>query len=558
MAATTKDELVFVALGGVGEIGMNMGAYGFGPPRRRKWLVVDCGVTFGGPAEPGIELIMADPSFLEERADDVVGLVLTHSHEDHYGAVLDLWPAFDKPVFCTAFTAAMLAAKRASDQIVENVNVTLMRPGRAFSVGPFTVEPIGVAHSIPESCALLISTPIGRVLHTGDWKLDPDPVGSPPTDVARLKAIGETGEPLALICDSTNALKEGESPSEHEVGANLERLIAEAPHRVAVTTFASNVGRIISIARAAAKAGRQVVLSGRAMHRISGIARELGMLEDVPPLLDQDMFATLPRNKVVLICTGSQGEARAAVARIARQEHPAIDLNAGDRVIFSSWAIPGNEREVIDIQNLFIDRGIEVVTQTNALVHVTGHPRREELRRLYDWVKPSVLVPVHGEAVHLEAHAKLAREHGVPNVVHARNGDLVRLFPEVAHFPAEVPTGELYLDGNVLCTPDESGVRGRRRLSFGGHIVVSLCVDTRGHVVAGPQIVVEGLPQVEDDEESLSQLIEKTVAGTLKSVPPKRRADTEVLQTAIMRSLRGEVGAFWGRKPNVTVFVHGV
>ena len=558
MAATTKDELVFVALGGVGEIGMNMGAYGFGPPRRRKWLVVDCGVTFGGPAEPGIELIMADPSFLEERAADVVGLVLTHSHEDHYGAVLDLWPAFDKPVYCTAFTAAMLAAKRASDQIVESVPITLMQPGRPFTVGPFTIEPIGVAHSIPESCALLISTPIGRVVHTGDWKLDPDPVGSPPTDVARLKAIGETGEPLALICDSTNALKEGVSPSEQEVGANLERLIAEAPHRVAVTTFASNVGRIISIARAAAKAGRQVVLSGRAMHRISGIARELGMLEGVPPLLDQDMFGTLPRNKVVLICTGSQGEARAAVSRIARQEHPAIDLNAGDRMIFSSWAIPGNEREVIDIQNLFIDRGIEVVTQTDALVHVTGHPRREELRRLYDWLKPSVLVPVHGEAVHLEAQAKLARDHGIPNVVHARNGDLVRLFPEVAHFPGEVPTGELYLDGNVLCTPDESGVRGRRRLSFGGHIVVSICVDSRGQVVSGPQIVVEGLPQVEDDEESLSQLIEKTVAGTLKSVPPKRRADTEVLQTAIMRSLRGEVGAFWGRKPNVTVFVHGV
>jgi ribonuclease J len=558
MAKSNIDELVFVPLGGVGEIGMNMAAYGFGPARRRKWLVVDCGVTFGGPHEPGIELIMADPSFLEERADDVVGLVLTHSHEDHYGAVLDLWPAFDKPVFCTPFTAAMLAAKRASDQIVENVDITIMRPGRPFTIGPFTIEPIGMAHSIPESCALLISTPAGRVLHTGDWKLDPDPVGSPLTDVARLKAIGETGEPLALICDSTNALKEGQSPSEKEVGATLDRLIAEAPHRVAVTTFASNLGRLVSVAHAAARAGRQVVMSGRAMHRIAGIARELGMLEGVPPLLDQDAFASLPRNKVVLLCTGSQGEARAAVARVARQEHPAIDLNAGDRVIFSSWAIPGNEREVIDIQNMFIDRGIEVITQANELVHVTGHPRREELRHLYDWVKPSVLVPVHGEAVHLEAQAKLGREHGIANVIHARNGDLVRLYPEPGHFPGEVPTGELYLDGTILCTPDESGVRGRRRLSFGGHVVVSVCVDSAGRVISGPDFVIEGLPQVEDDEESLSHLVERTVAGTLKGIPPKRRSDTEMVQTALMRAVRGEIGAFWGKKPNVTVFVHRI
>lgn len=557
--ARNQDELVFVPLGGVGEIGMNMAAYGFGPAHSRKWIVVDCGVTFAGPHQPGIELIMADPSFLEDNADDVLGLILTHSHEDHYGAVLDLWPAFDRPVYATPFTAAMLAAKRAADDIVDNVAVRPMATGKPFSLGPFTIEAINVAHSIPESCALLITTPVGRVVHTGDWKMDPDPIGARPTDVERFGQIGqEEGPPLSLVCDSTNAMKEGQSPSEHEVADTLAELIAAAPHRIALTTFASNVGRVISIARAAEKAGRQVVVSGRALHRITGIARELGMMDGIKPFLDQDEFKSLPRNKVCLLVTGSQGEPRAAIARIAREEHPAIDLNAGDQVIFSSWAIPGNEREVIDIQNMLIDRGIEVITQRDGLVHTTGHPRRDELRRLYDLVKPQVLVPVHGEAAHLEAHAALGREHGIANVIHARNGDMVRLAPDPTHFPSEVRTGELYLDGNVLCTPEDSGVKGRRRLMFGGHIVVSLVIDSRGHVVSGPTLAVEGLPNVEDDDESVHDLIRRTINGTLKSIPPKRRADPDLVTTALQRSLRGEVNAFWGKKPNVSVFVHAV
>ena len=552
------DELVFVPLGGVGEIGMNMAAYGFGPVNARKWIVVDCGVTFAGPSQPGIELIMADPTFLEDNADDVLALILTHSHEDHYGAVLDLWPAFDRPVYATDFTAAMLSAKRAADDIVDNVALRRMVVGQPFTVGPFTIEAVNVAHSIPESCALAITTKAGRVIHTGDWKLDPSPIGAAPTDEKRFRELGAEGIPLALVCDSTNALKDGTSPSEDEVAATLAALIADAPHRVALTTFASNVGRVISIARAAEKAGRQVVMSGRALHRISTIARELGMLEGVAPFLDQDAFKTLPRNKIVVLCTGSQGEPRAAIARIARGEHPAIDLNAGDRVIFSSWAIPGNEREVIDIQNLLIDRGIEVITQQDGLVHTTGHPRREELKRLYDWLKPQTLVPVHGETAHLEAHAALGRQHGIANVVHARNGDMVRLFPDVLHFPGEVRTGELYLDGNILCTPEESGVKERRRLSFGGHIVVSVCVDSRGAVVSGPDMSIEGLPEVEDDEESLTHLVRNVVNGTLKSIPPKRRSDPDVVEAALQRSVRGEVNAWWGKKPNVTVFVHRI
>ncbi|HHS83109.1 MAG TPA: ribonuclease J, partial [Devosia sp.] len=468
MPTDLPDELVFLPLGGVGEIGMNMAAYGLGPENNRKWLVVDCGVTFGGPDLPGIELIMADPSFLEERADRVVGLVLTHAHEDHYGAVLDLWPAFDRPVFATPFAAAMLRAKRAADGITEHVPLNIIQPGRPFDVGPFNVEAISVTHSIPESCSLHISTPAGRVLHTGDWKIEDNPVSGPATNVRRFQEIGDMEGRLALICDSTNALKEGVSPTEREIARNLESLISEAENRVVVTSFASNLGRMISVARAAKKAGRQVVLSGRSMHRIATIGRELGLMDDIDPFLDHDSFRHLPRNKVVALCTGSQGEARAAISRISRDAHPAISLDRGDRMIFSSWAIPGNEREVIDIQNRLIDMGVEVITNTDELVHVTGHPRRGELRKLYQWLKPDTLVPVHGEAAHLNAQAQLGREAGIANVVNMRNGDMVRLFPDVSLSRCEIPAGELYLDGEILCTPDESGVRARKRLSFGG------------------------------------------------------------------------------------------
>lgn len=559
MSKSKSDELVFVPLGGVGEIGMNMAAYGFGSAHNRKWIVVDCGITFGGPGEPGIELIMADPSFLEEQGDDILALILTHAHEDHYGAVLDLWPGFDRPVYATAFTAAMLEAKRIGNGVRERVDVRKMVPGKPFDIGPFTIEAVNMAHSIPEMNSLLITTPIGRALHTGDWKLDPTPVGGAPSDFKRLEEIGTEEGPLALVCDSTNAMKEGESPSEVEIGDNLGKLIASAKNRVAITTFASNVGRIISVARAAKKAGRQVVMSGRSLHRVSTIARELGMMEGLDPFLDQDSYAQLPRNKVVLLCTGSQGESRAAVARIANGSHPMIDLSAGDTMIFSSWAIPGNEKEVLDIQNQLIDRGVTVITNKDELVHVTGHPRRGELKRLYDWVKPELLVPVHGEAAHLEAQAQLGRDHGIKKVISARNGDMVRLLPDPAHFPAEVRTGELYLDGDILCSPEESGVRGRRKLMFGGYVAVSLCITKAGVISSGPEVEVTGLPELDDpEEESPTRIARQVVRSVLKGLPGKKRGDADVVSEAIRRGVRGEIASYWGRKPNVRVFVHRV
>lgn len=551
-------ELVFVPLGGIGEIGMNMGLYGFGPAHDRYWLVVDCGVTFGGPELPGIDLVMPDTRFLEEEADRVVGLVLTHAHEDHYGAVLDLWPGYEKPVFATRFAAAMLKAKRLSNNIEDDVEITLFEPGKPFKAGPFTIEAISVSHSIPESCAILIDTPAGRVLHTGDWKIDASPVGTPMTDIDRFRRIGEDERPLALVCDSTNAMKEGDSPSETEIGVNIERLIATAKNRVAVTIFASNLGRMISIAHAAAKAGRQVVAAGRAIHRVTGIARELGLLEGVPEFLDQDAYSSLPRDKIVLICTGSQGEARAAMARIASGTHPAIEFAPGDTVLFSSWSIPGNEKAVLDIQNQLVDKGVEVITNREELIHVTGHPRRHELTQLYDWVKPDILVPAHGEPMHLEAHAKLAREKGIETVLSIRNGDMVRLYPTPEKFEAEVPTGILYLDGNMLCTPAESRVRDRRRLAFGGLVVAALAIDSQGQVVSGPFFDLDGLPELEDDDEPLRDVVAGAAKGTIKSFPTRRRSDTRRFAEAIRRAIRSEVNAVWGRKPIVKVFVHQV
>ncbi len=552
-----NDELVFLPIGGVGEIGMNMAAYGFGPENNRQRLLVDCGVTFGGPEQPGIDLIMADPSFFEDQADNVLGLVITHAHEDHYGAVLDLWPAFDKPVFASPFAAAMLRAKRAMEGIVEQISITIFKPGVPFDVGPFKVEAINVAHSIPESNSLYIETSAGRAIHTGDWKLEENPVSGEPTDIARFKEIGAMEGPLALICDSTNALKEGTSPTEREIAVNLERLIAEAPNRVVVTSFASNLGRLISVALAAQKAGRQVVLSGRSMHRIATIGRELGLLEGIEPFLDHDSFKHLPRKKIVLLCTGSQGESRAAMARISHETHPAISLDKGDRVIFSSWAIPGNEKEVIGIQNRLIDMGVEVITNSDELVHVTGHPRRDELRQLYSWVKPNVLIPVHGEPAHLVAHAKLGAEEGISNILQMRNGDMARLMPDPSVSKGEVPPGELYLDANILCTPQQSGVRGRKRLSFAGIVVASVCVGSDGNLRGTPKVHIDGLPEL-DDEENAIDIVEQAINGVFSGMTKRLRRNPDGLAEAIRRSVRGELNAWWGRKPNVKILLHRI
>ena len=423
------DELTFAPLGGVGEIGMNLSIYGLGNRHQRSWLAVDLGVSFGDEEHlPGIDLIMPDIRFLEKERKNLVGLVLTHAHEDHFGAIIDLWPKLKCPIYATKFSAALFEAKCASERNPPKIPVTVVPSGGRIDLGPFNVEFIPVAHSIPESHALAIHTSAGTVLHTGDWKIDPTPIIGKPTDERRLRELGDAGV-LALIGDSTNAVREGRSPSEAEVAKNITALVKAAKGRVAVTTFASNVARLRAVADAAREAGREVVVVGRAMERVVQVARETGYLDDGQKFRSADVYGHLPADKVLALCTGSQGEPRAALARIANDDHPEVTLNKGDCVIFSSRTIPGNEKAVGAIINGLVTQGVEVITDRTHLVHVSGHPRCDELRDMISWVAPQLLIPVHGEALHLFEHAKLARAAGVPKVLICKNGDLVRLGP---------------------------------------------------------------------------------------------------------------------------------
>ena len=453
-------ELLFAPLGGVGEIGMNLSIYGVGDRRRRSWLIVDCGVSFAAEEHlPGIDLILPDIRFLVEERRNIVGLVLTHAHEDHMGALIDLWPLLNVPLYATPFAAALFEARRLSEPGAPRIPVNVVRLGGRLSLGPFTVDFINVAHSIPESNALAIRTPLGIVVHTGDWKVDATPLLGAPTDQAKLTALGDEGV-LALVGDSTNAVRDGRSPSETEVAKTLAELIRTAPARVAVTTFASHVGRIRAVADAARAAEREVVLVGRAMERVVQVARETGYLDGVQDFRQAESYGYLPPDKVLALCTGSQGEPRAALARIAQDEHPEVTLTRGDRVIFSARTIPGNEIAVSRVINGLVTQGVEVITDRDHLVHVSGHPRRAELLDMIGWVRPRILVPAHGEALHLAEHAKLARGAGVPQVLVCRNGDLVQLAPGPAAIVDEVPSGRLYKDGSLLIDAEVTDRRG--------------------------------------------------------------------------------------------------
>lgn len=550
-----RDELVFVALGGVAEIGMNLALYGYGSGRKRSWLAVDMGVAFGHEdVLPGVDAVLPDISFLLDRRDALQGIVITHAHEDHYGALFDLWPKLEAPVFMTPFAAALLEAKRAGEPSAPKIPITVVEQGGTVSAGPFEVEYIPVSHSIPEPNALAIRTPVGTVLHTGDWKRDTAPGIGLATDDDRLAALGEEGV-LALVSDSTNAIRDGVSPSEGEVAVVLERLIAEAPQRVAVTTFASNVARLRAVAAAAHRAGREVVVVGRAIHRAVDVARELGYLDGIPEFLDQDAFANLPRNKIVALMTGSQGESRAALSRIASGDHRDVKLTRGDRVIFSCRTIPGNERAVNTIINALVDLGAEIVTDRDALVHTSGHPRRDELRQLYDWIKPEIVVPVHGEALHLHEQAKLARSCGIRNVIEIRNGQLLRLAPGRAEVLDGVRHGRLYRDGRLLVLPEESGVIDRRRLSFAGVVSVAVVLSDAGDVLEDPAVALLGLPESDADGELLRAIVEDAVDDALDALPKPRRRSADDIRKAVRRAVRGEIETAWGKRTQTIVHV---
>lgn len=553
MAKNNGAELVFCPLGGVGEIGMNFALYGFGPKGRRKWIVVDVGVTFPDANLPGVDLILPDTRFVESEADNIVGIIITHAHEDHYGALLDIWPRIRKKVWMTPFSHGLLLAKKQMDGGPE-IPVEIFRAGERFEVGPFDIEAIGVTHSIPEPVSLAIRTPVGTVIHTGDWKIDPAPTIGERIDEARFKSLGEEGV-TALVCDSTNALREGDSPSEEEVGEGLRGVIEAAAGRVAITTFSSNVGRIRSIMLAARDAGRQVLVLGSSLKRVINVATELGYLEGLPEVVSEDEYGYIPRENLVILCTGSQGEPRAALAKLARDEMRNVALTPGDTVVYSSRVIPGNEKAILETKNLLIEQGIKIIEDGDALVHVSGHPRRNELRKMYEWTKPRILVPVHGEAAHLVAHGALGLECGIPEVAQVRNGDMIRLAPGPAEIVDQVPFGRIFKDGRLIGSEDEMGIKDRRKLSYVGHVAVNVVLDDRHEIAGDPDVVAIGVARTDARGEDMEDLMLDAAIGAIESIPRARRKDLDLVAEAVRRAVRAAANEAWGKKPIVTVFV---
>jgi ribonuclease J len=551
---TEQNELVFAPLGGLGEIGMNCALYGFGPTKRRKWLLVDVGVAFAGDDLPGVDLILPDVKFVEKIKKDLVGVIITHAHEDHIGALAELWPRLGVTVYATRFAAGLLEARRLNEPGAPKIPLEIVAQGAVVTIGPFEVEFIPVAHSIPESCALAIRTPVGLVVHTGDWKIDATPLVGRPTDEARLRALGDEGV-LALVCDSTNVLREGESPSEADVARSLSALVGKASGRVVITTFASNVARLRAAAEAGLANGKQVMVIGRAMERVLAVARECGYLDGLPAFLGQDHFDRIPRSQVLALATGSQGEPRAALARIAEDEHPTATLAPGDIVVFSSRTIPGNEKAVGKIVNGLVAQGIEVVTDRTQLVHVSGHPRRAELAKMYAWLRPKIAIPAHGEAVHLSEHADFARAQGVSEVVRALNGDIVLLAAGEAGIVGQVDHGRLYKDGDILLPTGDDCIAQRRRLSFSGVVSIALALSPKGDLSGDPDVMIAGLPTRTRAGGGMDEVVDAAIFETFENLPRGKRRDADAVSTAIERAVRNAVNAVWGKKPAVHVLV---
>jgi len=541
------DALFFVPLGGSGEIGMNLNLYAY----RGDWLILDCGVTFGEDGHPGVEVIMPDPGFIVERRDRLLGIVATHAHEDHIGAIPYLWPRLRCPIWATPFTASLLRAKLVEAGLADQARITIVPMSGRFAIGPFDLELITLTHSIPEPNAVVIRTPAGTVLHTGDWKFDPDPLIGEVSNEPALRRLGDEGV-LAMVGDSTNAMRPGTSGSEAELRPVLTDLVGRYDGRVAVACFASNVARLSTIAHAAQANDRDVALVGRSLWRMDKAARENGYLSDVPRFLTEDEAGYVPRDKIVLICTGSQGEPRAALARIAREDHPNIDLEEGDVVIFSSRIIPGNEKAIGRLQNALVRLGVEVVTEEDHFVHVSGHPARDELIRMYQMIRPQVAIPVHGEARHLRAHADLARQCQVPQALMVENGDMVGFVGEHAEIVDAVPVGRLASDGKNLIKLDGDMLRERRRAGNEGTVVATVVIGRDRRLAALPEVSMIGLAEGEAAS-GARRLLDEAIVRSLDGVPAAARGDDTEVREAVRRAVRRVVKERFGKRSLIEV-----
>jgi len=537
------NELIFLALGGSGEIGMNVNLYG----TQGKWVMVDLGLTFGSPEYPGIDLVLPDLSFIEERRDDLLGIVLTHGHEDHIGALPYLAADLGVPLYATPFTAALIRGKLEDEGIAKSVKLHVVDKEGRFSLGPFGFQYVPLAHSIPEGNALLIETPYGRVFHTGDWKLDEEPLLGIPSTPEELIAIGDAGV-LALVCDSTNVFNNDYSGSEAGVRDGLDQVVREAEGRVVVTTFASNAARLQTLGRVAQDCGRELCVAGRSIDRIVKAAKSVGYLVDFPETIDFDAAMRLPRNKVMIVATGGQGESRAALSRIAFDTHP-IKLTDGDMVVFSSRQIPGNEVAIGRIQNTLAAKNVVMVTDRQADVHVSGHPGRPELAEMYRWIRPQILLPVHGEMRHMAEQARFGLSHQIPRAIVQGNGTAIRLAPDGPAVIGHESTGRLVLDGDVILPADGATITERRRISAHGYIAVALALDSAGRLKGRPAIQIQGVPVEEDRDDFLEEASQ--AASEACSSSPSAQQRNEAVRLAVRRT-----AARWtGKKPVVQVTV---
>ena len=554
--ASKSDELVFLPLGGSNEIGMNFNLYGFGPPHDRRWIVVDLGVTFGDQLTPGVDIILPDPSYIEDYADRILGIVLTHAHEDHLGAVAWLWPRLRAPVYATPFTAFLLREKLREADLLDEVEIHEVALGGKIQLGPFDIELITLTHSIPEPNGLAIKTPLGTILHTGDWKIDPDPLLGAVTDQDAIRKLGDEGV-LAMVCDSTNVFVDGTAGSEADVRATLIPLIGQMKGKVAVACFASNVARMDTAARAGEANGRRVCLVGRSMHRMAAAAKSVGLMQDLQPFITEQDAKNYPSQGILYLCTGSQGEPRAALSRIAEGTHPHVALGAGDACVFSSRVIPGNEIPIRNLQNNLADRGVRLYTERDHPgIHVSGHPCRDELAEMYRWARPQIAVPTHGERRHLLEHVAFARDLQVPQQIAPRNGDMVRLAPGRVEIIDEVPAGRLYVDAGVVVPENGDALRERRHAAHNGMVAVSVVLDGRSRIVAGPAVKAVGLPT--DDDYPLDEVLDdlaEAAEEALKRLTGDARDLDETVETALSRAVKKASQRIWGRRPVVETTV---
>ncbi len=549
------NELVFLPLGGSNEIGMNLNLYGFGPPADRQWIIADVGVTFGDLTTPGIEVIVPDPEFL--KGETLLGIILTHAHEDHIGAIGWLWDKIKAPVFATPFTAFLVREKLREAGVLDEVNLTEVPLNGHVSLGPFEIDYITLTHSIAEPNGLAIHTDLGTIFHTGDWKFDEAPITGAATDIPAIRKLGDDGL-LAMVCDSTNVFVEGRAGSEEDVRVELTSVIKAQKKRVAVACFASNVARVDSVMRAAAEAGRSVCLVGRSMHRITAAARHVGLLKGIPDPVSEGEAARLKPNEVLYLCTGSQGEPRAALSRIADDNHPLVKLKSGDSCIFSSRVIPGNEISIRSLQNRLSDLGVEIHTERDHPgIHVSGHPCRDELKEMYALARPRIAVPTHGERRHLLKHAALAAEIGVDEQITPRNGEMVRLAPGRAEIIDEVPSGRLFVDGGHLVPEASDALRERRHAAHNGMMFVSFALDGKNNRLS-TLVEVRGLGLAFEDDDTISDQLEAislSVEKAVKALSPHEREEDDDVEILVARIVKKAAQAIWGRRPIVETII---